>query len=117
MKTIIAGCRTITDPQILLDALKYVTWDITEVVCGMAPGVDTLGLNWANDNRIPVKRFPANWKKHKNGAGPIRNSEMAEYSDALLAIWDSKSTGTADMINKAVAKGMKIFVYFGESNA
>ena len=111
MKTIIAGTRTITDPKQLLNALASVTWEITEVVCGGAKGADALGKQWAQDNHIPVKMFPADWKKYKNGAGPIRNTEMAEYAEALIALWDGDSSGTADMIMEAVAKGMKLHVY------
>jgi hypothetical protein len=29
---------------------------------------------------------------------------MAEYADALVAVWDGKSRGTADMIRQATAR-------------
>lgn len=66
---------------------------ITEVVSGVAHGVDKLGERWAQAHKIPVKQFPAQWNKYGNAAGPIRNREMAEYADALIAVWDGQSRG------------------------
>jgi len=97
MKTIIAGSRTITDESVLRSALSLVHWEITEVVCGMAPGIDSLGADWAIDNNIPVSYYPADWRKYGYAAGPIRNKEMAENADALLLIWDGHSRGSKNM--------------------
>lgn len=116
MKTIIAGSRSITDMARvfeILDLVQSVLIEhetlITEVVSGTAQGVDELGEHWALDNGIPVKRFPAQWSKHGKAAGPIRNAEMGDYADALIAIWDGKSTGTKHMIDYMIKK--KKFVY------
>ena len=108
MKTIIAGCRHLTDYNLVVEAMEGCPWvdQITEVVSGKAPGIDTLGERWAKENGIPVTPFPANWKKHGRAAGPIRNGEMALYADALVAVWNGKSTGTRDMIAKARLKNL-----------
>jgi len=118
MKTIIAGSRDITDYDkvgTLLDII-HLTWrergmEITEVVSGCARGVDTLGERWANDLKIPIKQFPADWKKYGRAAGPIRNKQMAEYAAALIAIKHEVSAGTDDMIKQAKAKGLMIIVH------
>jgi len=111
MKTIIAGSRLLTDPIHLHDALQLCQWTITEVVSGGAPGVDTLGEHYAAANRIPVKLFPANWHKYGRSAGPRRNQQMAEYSQALLAVWDGKSSGTKDMIRRATQLNLTVYVH------
>lgn len=111
MKTIIAGSRHISDPEILKKALKAIDWNITEVVCGMAYGVDRLGHDWAVENGIPVAEFPSDWKRHGRIAGFLRNQDMAEYSQALLAVWDGESRGTKDMIKRAREHGLKVFIY------
>ena len=98
MRVIIAGSRNISDRSGLLKAIKQSGFDITEVVSGKARGVDTIGETWAVANDIPIKQFPADWSKHGNAAGPIRNSMMAEYADAAIIIWDGKSAGTLNMI-------------------
>lgn len=111
MKTIIAGTRDINDYDTVIKAVNDSGFMISEVVCGMAPGADMLGKQWALEHNIPVAKFPADWKKYKNAAGPIRNAEMANYGDALIAIWDGKSKGTANMIKLARNKNLKVFVY------
>lgn len=49
-----------------------------------------------------------------NAAGFIRNQAMADYADALIAVWDNRSKGTADMIRKAIGRGLPVFVYDAE---
>jgi hypothetical protein len=111
MKTIIAGSRTITREAIVRDAINCCGWNITEVVSGCAKGVDQLGEELARDSDIPVAQFPANWNKYGRSAGPIRNREMAKYAEALIAIWDGKSRGTANMIKVAKGLDLKVFVW------
>lgn len=110
MKTIIAGSRDITDYELVKNAIKYSGFDITEVVCGNARGVDTLGKNWANSKGIPVKFFNANWNTFGKSAGFRRNAEMAKYADALIAIWNGVSKGTFSMINLAHDRNLEIYI-------
>lgn len=111
MKTIIAGTRTLEDEDIIFKAIELSGFDITEVVCGDCRGVDKKGEEWAKDNGIPVSHFKAYWEHFGDRAGPLRNQEMAEYADALIAVWNGTSTGTKDMIKKAKISGLKIYVY------
>jgi len=110
MKVIIAGSRIILDYSVVKQAINKSALKISEVVSGTANGVDTLGEQWAIENDIPIKKFPADWKQYGKSAGYIRNSEMAEYADALIAIWDGKSKGTSHMINLANKNGLQLFV-------
>jgi hypothetical protein len=110
MKTIIAGSRTITKLETLDKVIANCNWDITEVVSGAARGVDQLGETWAALNQIPCRRFPADWDTHGKAAGPIRNSEMAEYAEACIILWDGSSKGSKDMLNKANAKKLKVYL-------
>jgi hypothetical protein len=110
MKVIIAGSRTIREYQWVQDAVQDSGFSITEVVSGGAGGVDRLGERYAFDLDIPLKRFPADWGKHGKAAGPIRNGQMAEYAEALIAIHDGESRGTADMIRQAEKAGLLVYV-------
>jgi len=111
MRTIIAGSRTITDPKVVEEAVAASGFTITEVVCGGAAGVDTLGKNWAIDRGIPVKMFPADWETHGKAAGPIRNSEMAVYAEQAICIFDvqAECKGTKDMARKATGNGRRVY--------
>ena len=110
MKVIIAGGRNIFDARLIPIAVQKSGFQITEVVCGMAKGVDTLGKLWAEENGIPVKEFPANWSKFHRAAGPIRNAEMANYADALIAIMKPGSKGTRCMVDLAKKKNLRVFI-------
>lgn len=111
MKTIISGSRSITDYASLLLAISKCDIEITEILSGAANGVDRLGERYAKENGLPLQKFQANWNKHGKAAGPIRNEEMAKNADALLALWDGKSRGTQDMINRAGKYKLKICVH------
>ena len=80
---------------------------IDEVVCGGAKGADALGAEWARINGIPVKYFNAEWEKYGNAAGIIRNHQMGDYADYLVAFWDRNSRGTMDMIEYMQRLGKK----------
>lgn len=106
MRTIIAGSRSCINERIVFDAAYNLPWLITEVVSGTCHGPDQYGISWAITNEVPIKRFPANWPKFGRGAGYNRNIEMANYAEALLAIWDGVSRGTGHMIDTARKLGM-----------
>mgnify|MGYP001610872056 CR=1 FL=1 len=110
MRVIIAGSRIITEPQKIETAILHANFRITEVVSGGAPGVDRLGEKWAHEHQIPVRRFIPKWDLYGKGAGMIRNKEMVQNADALIAIWDGNSPGTANMIQIAQQNRLSVFV-------
>lgn len=110
MKVIIAGSRTILDYELVKTAIEESGFDITEVISGTASGVDKLGEAWAHNNRIPVRRFKPDYMRFGRGAPLKRNTGMADYADALIAVWDNFSTGTLDMINKAKARKLPVHI-------
>ena len=111
MKVIIAGSRSVTDLKHVLEAISQSKYQITEVVSGTARGVDQLGETFANQNGIPIKQFPAEWSKYGLSAGPKRNVQMAEYADALIAVWDGVSRGTKHMVSTMTKLGKPTFVW------
>lgn len=127
MKTIIAGSRTNVTQADVLKAMNDAPFKITEVVSGTAKGADTFGELIANANGVPVKQFPADWKnldvtpckvkqnrygKYNALAGHNRNRDMAEYAEALVAVWDGKSPGTRNMIQTMNNLGKEIYIHY-----
>lgn len=110
MKTVIFGSRTITNYSLIEKAISEANFIITELVSGHAPGVDTLAERWARLNGIPITPFPAQWNKYGKKAGPLRNADMANYAEQAIGIWDGKSPGTKDMINKVKAKSIPVYI-------
>ena len=108
MKTIIAGSRTIDDYDAICQIIIDSCFVITEVVSGTARGVDRLGEQWARENNILIKRFPANWSKYGKAAGPIRNEEMVKYAEAAIIVRSDHSKGATSMANLAKQYGLKV---------
>src|SRR5437879_5851309 len=109
MRTIIAGSRGVADPGLVERAMAEAARHgivPTVILCGEARGVDRLGRRWAEARGIPVESFPADWRRYRRGAGARRNQQMAEAGDALVAIWNGLSNGTADMIRRARTRGL-----------
>ena len=110
MKVIIAGSRNITEYAVVIQAIKESFFDITEVVSGGARGVDSLGEQFAGEYAKDFKLFPADWAALGKKAGYVRNTQMAKYAEALIAIWDGQSKGTEHMINQARQYGLQIYI-------
>ena len=113
MRIIIAGSRYFNDYAFLEEQVNniLITEGIlpTEIISGGAPGVDTLGEQYAKKHGWSVKRFPADWNKYGRAAGPIRNKQMAEYGDILIAL-DAGGNGTKRMIQEMRKARKKVFV-------
>ncbi len=110
MRTIIAGSRHLTDIKSVARAVESCGWVVTEIVSGGARGADALGEAYALARGIPIRVFPADWRRHERAAGPYRNRQMARYAQALVAVWDGASPGTADMIRAARSQRLRVHV-------
>jgi hypothetical protein len=128
MKTIIAGSRHATYADFIsgMNSCPFLD-DITEVVSGKADGIDSFGEEFAIANDIHIEPFIAEWnnfdlpivvrklnkfgKEYNAAAGTVRNRQMAEYADALILIYDGKSSGSKDMLKITKKHKLKIYVY------
>lgn len=115
MKVVIAGSRSITDHDLVTEVIFDSGFDITEVVCGGAYGVDLIGKRWGHDRDIRVKMFMADWEKHGKKAGPIRNQAMAEYADAAIIICNDSSKGALSMLNSIKNVGKPYYIVYLEN--
>lgn len=110
MKVIIAGGRTFNNYDLLCKSCDKVLSQQKEIeiVSGTAYGADKLGEKYAKEKSYTIKHFPADWDNHGKSAGYIRNAQMAEYADALIAFWDGNSKGTKNIIDLAKRMNLKI---------
>lgn len=118
MKICIAGGRDFDDYDVLAKVVDHVIEEIPPpiiIISGKAKGADTLGERYAKEHGFDVLLFPADWKQHGKGAGPIRNAKMAEEADMLIAFWDGSSRGTRNMIGQMQKRGKpyNVFDYNG----
>jgi hypothetical protein len=93
-----------------MNRLDLVSDLVDEVVSGGARGADLGGEFWAEQKRIPMTRFPADWNGPQGKmAGFMRNEEMACYATHLAVFPGGK--GTADMVARARTHGLTIWDY------
>lgn len=113
MRTIIAGSRSIRDYGVIERAIELSGFTISVVISGTARGVDVLGERWARENGIPIEQFRPDWDVYGAAAGPIRNKQMAERGEALIAVMEPGGTvGTLDMVKQAKKRNLPTFVYY-----
>lgn len=110
MRVVIAGSRSIESLDIVREAIEESGMRISVVLSGGARGVDSLAEKWAIESDIPVELYKPDWKRYGRGAGLRRNIQMLENAEALIAVWDGRSKGTAHTIRQAEKRGLKVYV-------
>lgn len=113
MKVIVAGSRDWEDRGLVYATLDRFPYPVDFVIYGDARGPDAFGKEWAQENIIPFRPFPAAWRTLGEKAGPMRNQGMVDYvkpGGALVAFWDGKSAGTADVIRRATKANLLVWV-------
>lgn len=110
------------------DALRMVNRErdlLNATLCGLEPeptliihggafGTDESTSKWAQKNGIPILEFKANWRPYPDSrkidrsAGPRRNARMIAEGKPDLVVAFPGGKGTADMVAKARAAGIRI---------
>lgn len=125
MKVIICGQRDFYDKNYLFRAMDKmrIKFDpfVTFVVHGDCRGADKLGEAWAKARGIEFKAYPADWKRYRNGAGPIRNQYMLDDSKAGMCFAfyndEMESKGTRDMVSRALNAGLLCVIFNKATNS
>ena len=73
-----------------------------------APGADSGGRIFGEQNGAPVVTYAADWKAHGRAAGPIRNQRMIDGGKPDLVITFPGGRGTADMVRRAEKAGIEV---------
>lgn len=71
-----------SDAQFVYDELSLIDYErggIHLLIEGGAVGADRQASNWAYANKVPHRRFKADWNSYSKLAGPIRNREMLDF--------------------------------------
>ena len=110
-KIIVAGSRTLKSYNLVENIITFSGFNITELICGMAKGIDMTAYIWAKKNNIPVKEMPANWEKYGKRAGLLRNEEMAKAADGAIIIWDGFSSGAKNMFDLSLKYNLKTCLF------
>ncbi len=117
MKLAIVGSRSFTDWEELFITIHELVRivEIELIVSGGAKGADKLAERFADFFDIPKKVIKPEWKLYGRKAGFLRNQDIVDAADKVIAFWDGKSKGTKSTIDiaKSQDKLLKI-INFGE---
>lgn len=78
------------------------------VIHGGARGADTLAGRWAQEHGYACEVYRADWEAHGKAAGPLRNQRMIDEGKPNFMVAFPGGRGTADMVRRAVAAGLKV---------
>lgn len=125
MRIIIAGSREFNNYDLLRTEVLKIVKDLklkgfnidkenVQIISGTARGADKLGERFANEFKLKLVQFPADWNLGKQ-AGYLRNAEMSKYAKQdkeigiLIAFWNG-SNGTKHMIDLANKDNLKTYI-------
>ena len=113
MKVIVCGGRSYNDKIMVYETLSAIHREqpISILMHGDATGADYWAKRWTQMHTSTVKEaaFPPDWERHGRAAGPLRNQEMLDAGPDLVVAFPG-GRGTADMIRRAKAVGIKVRV-------
>ncbi len=94
MKIAVIGTRSAA----VSDLSAYLPKECTEIVSGGAAGIDQCAAAYARASGLLLTEFLPQYKKFGRAAPIVRNKQIVEYADAVIAFWDGASKGTLSVI-------------------
>lgn len=101
MKVAVVGSRNLTNIEIG----RYISEDVNEIISGGAVGVDSCAAEYARINGLKLTEVLPQYDKYGRGAPIVRNKEIVNYADKVIAFWDGSSKGTLSVIKYAEKVG------------
>lgn len=88
--------------------------NVNRIVSGGARGTDTLAEKYAKKYNIELKTYLPDWKRNGKAAGIIRNADIINNSDYVIAFPSHHGRGTQDSIRKAKKSNppKKVHLYY-----
>jgi len=121
MKVLVCGGRFFTDREAVFKQLCKLHKErpISSIIEGgqrtfdgdtgaWIGGADYWARRFAENQLIECRTHYADWDAHGKAAGPIRNQHMLDEEKPDLVVAFPGGKGTADMVRKAKAAGVKV---------
>jgi hypothetical protein len=86
-------------------------YNVHTLVSGGASGTDRLAERFARENGLPMLVLLPDWSLGP-GADLLRNKEIVEKADYVLAFWNKRSKGTSNTIQRAKKTGKRLRVVY-----
>lgn len=110
MKIAIIGSRKFPDLEMVRRRVAQLP-DDTHVLSGGAWGVDRAAEEAAKARGLRVTVYYADWDVNGKEAGILRNREVVDACDLLIAYWDGTSPGTRNCFERARKAGKPVEVH------
>lgn len=107
-KIAIIGSRTFDDFQKLEKVL--LPWLPAHIISGGARGADSLAEKLAQKHGLPITIMKPDWAQYGRAAGPIRNRDIVNAADMVVAFWDGQSKGTKSALDYASKQSKKVVI-------
>ena len=91
---------------------EYLRADCTEIVSGGAKGIDECAAKYAKANDLVLTEFLPQYERYKRAAPIVRNKQIVDYADLVLAFWDGKSKGTESVLRYCEKTGKQSEIIF-----
>ena len=113
-KIAVIGSRSFSNYEYLKSILQWHEFNM--IISGGAKGADSLAQRYATEHNVPFKCFNADWDAYGKAAGPIRNKQIIDECDEVIAFWDNVSKGTKLSINLAKEQNKPVHIYWPTQN-
>ncbi len=114
LHVVIGGYRNFNDYETLKVFVDASIAQLNEteitILSGHCKGVDLMAEQYAMERNYGLEIFPAEWKKYGRAAGPIRNKQMVEKANVVIAFVCERAKGTKNLISHAKELGKRLFV-------
>lgn len=112
LRMVVCGSRHFRDAQRVHSVISTASDVLRKnlvVITGAARGADALAMTSARALGIATREYRADWERHGEAAGPIRNGQMLrEQEPHLVVAFDASGPGTKDMVRRAQAAGVVV---------
>ncbi|MCM1543751.1 MAG: DUF2493 domain-containing protein [Ruminococcus sp.] len=106
MKVAIVGSRNLK----IDDLGKYLPEGTDEIVSGGAIGIDRCAREYALSHNLKLTEFLPDYDSYSRRAPLLRNLDIINYADEVIAFWNGISHGTKFVIDNCKKKNKKITI-------
>ena len=106
MKIAVVGSRNLE-----IEIERYLPEGITEIISGGARGIDRAAEAYADAHGIVKRIFLPDYPQYGRRAPLVRNRQIVQAAELVIAIWDGASRGTKYTIDYAQSLGKPVRVY------
>lgn len=106
----IIGSRSFSDYTFFKEMLDFSFYTISSIISGGARGADELAARYAAEKDIPIREILPEYKVYGKKAPLVRNIEIINKAEAVIAFWDMISKGTGSAIKMAKKRGIPVYI-------